>query len=160
MFWQERAARPRLGRSRRVPWRRLRRPRRWLQAEAEPDVLAAAQAPAGAGGAAAGEVEPEVSSSLSAGEVWRLRELAELSPSNRGRAQGAPAAPPDGSWWRQHLGAAPPDQPGSKRQAHKRKGASGTGLALCPGETTGDPIEEFSSSAPNSPSCDFVPASP
>ena len=58
------------------------------------------------------------------------------------------------------LGAAPPDRPGPKRQAHNRKGTSGTGPAFCLGETTGDPIEEFSSSAPNSPSCDFAPASP
>ena len=58
------------------------------------------------------------------------------------------------------LGAVPPDQPGPKRGAHKRKRASDTELVLCSGETTGDPIEEFSSSAPNSPSCDFVPASP
>ena len=58
------------------------------------------------------------------------------------------------------LGAAPPDQPGPKRGAHKRKEALDAELVLCPGETTGDPFEEFSSPAPNSPSCDFVPASP
>ena len=37
---------------------------------------------------------------LSRSTVWRPREIAEFSPSNRGRAQGAPATPPDGSWWR------------------------------------------------------------
>ena len=34
---------------------------------------------------------------LSRSTVWRPREIAEFSPSNRGRAQGAPATPPDGS---------------------------------------------------------------
>jgi hypothetical protein len=58
------------------------------------------------------------------------------------------------------LGAVPPDQPGPKRGAHERTGVLDSELVLCPGEITGDPIEEFSSSAPKSPSCDFVPASP
>ena len=47
-----------------------------------------------------GHLLGEVFSSFSAGKVWRPRELAEFSPSNRVRAQGAPATPPDGSWWR------------------------------------------------------------
>ena len=59
-----------------------------------------------------------------------------------------------------YLLGAPPTQLHLKRQAYRGEGSSGPRFILCPGESAEDPIEDFPSPAPLSPSCDFVPATP